>query len=224
MTQLSELPPEIIIFILDKLEINDLITFFKTNKYLFNYSFNYQTQLSSAYSDYLYPQSACDKVLANIETLTHTIHVSQYGFGIFPCLLSQTLSKAMNLTTFHNMNGRAIYDELAAFSWWECYIDLLPGMDDDRYHYHIYPDDFIKTTFKEDLMRANVDNIDLIPIATLRNIIESHIKKRHELNFTIPLTPQIISDIVSEKEEIEIYSEFYAKSRIVMKKRSVVSF
>lgn len=158
--------------------------------------------------------------MENIEKVSTIFNRSMYGFGISPCLLTKTLTKAMNLTTFHNINGKAIYDSMAAFLWWESYIDLLPGVDNKEYNYHIYTDEFIKTTFRDDLKAAKVNNIDCVPIATLRNIIESHVKKWYNINFRIQLTVERIYDIIKEKEEIETYHDLMKYSRKFMRKRN----
>ena len=215
------LPPEIVIVILNRFTINDLSAFLKSNKHFASFKINYHATISAEYDKYLYPPSALDKVMENIDELAATIHNSLHGlFGISACLLSKTLTKAMNLTTFHQIRGQAIYDDMAANLWWESYIDLLPGKDDENYHYHIYTDDLIKNVFGKDLLDEKVENLDLIPIATLRSIIDhKHIKKWYEIGFTIPLTPRIICDIVGEKEEMDVFSRFYKQSRRFMKSK-----
>lgn len=117
------LPDEIIVNILQYLEIDDLIRFLSSSKTIsVHYKIYFKNKIEKEYHNFIYPQESVNNFMKRLELETTIMSQPMPRLLEFtPFLLSQKLTKIMNLSNFYTIDGCAIYNLTLLRTWWNVY-------------------------------------------------------------------------------------------------------
>ena len=189
---LEQLPREMIIEILSRLSPQELSNVFATSKSL-NDRFrpSFQHIIDQAYEEYMMPPERRDALMNTIEQEIQNVsnHIAGRA-GMQPCLLSPEMTRAMGLNNFYTINGRAIYDLLLLYKWWDIYIDTNRLIDNN---YLIRPDEFMIQLGLNPNQRLYRSQFDMF--------LGNHI----DCQTPIIITPEIATVLNRERNDLNAY-------------------